>query len=115
MDDATFIARLTTLLATVPPDPARPVGRFTAAAIAAPPGLGDTDYVAALAILFRVPVDYFTDAALAAEVDARVRFTRDTNARGVRFFGPCRTRHIPVTDAHDLHMRIVEALDEAAS
>lgn len=138
-----FAEKLDALLAAVPRKASSPGERFTAADVikvlasvdvdateadairaaeewlaAMRSGTGserDRHYLRALAALFRVPLDYFDDDVVAAQVDARIAFAVGAASRGIRFIGPCRAASMDVEPLHDLHVLLVDVLDRHAS
>ena len=97
--------------------PMTAAGEWLAQALADnPPAIGGSRlgrrYVAALEDLFRLPLGYFSDGDLAAEVDARISFVNSPGARGVRVLGPCRVSAAEMTAAEiqQVHIRLQQSL-----
>lgn len=76
-----------------------------------PPGAADRPALEALASLFRVPADYFTDDRTRELVLRRLALARRAEDARVRVIGPCRARRLPPATVELINRELLDALD----
>jgi hypothetical protein len=69
-------------------------------------------FITALEELFRLPMGYFRDPAVATATDARIMFASNEANTRARVIGPCRVlrSEIPAEQLHALQVEVIAAL-----